>query len=268
MAAGAASSAIMLALPAVGALAADMPVKAPPPASVVATAAYNWTGVYFGGHVGHGWGKLQTTSINGTTAFPPGGTNQTDLRGWIGGAQIGLNYQIDRLVLGIESEFSWSGIDGTRSGFSDVPAFADSRLQTSETKLKNLVTVAGRVGVATGNWLLFAKGGVVWGKFDAHANTVNPTAGNALVAASSGGETRSGWLAGGGAEWGFAPNWSAKAEYNYVDFGTERVERQRLFGTGPDPLLRDSKVHVHVVKFGVNYRFNWTNPVVARYQPN
>jgi outer membrane immunogenic protein len=254
----------IMALPAASALAADMPVKAPPPAQVVATTPYNWTGIYFGGHVGHGWGKSQTTSVNGTAAFPAGTSNETDLSGWIGGGQVGLNYQIDRLVLGIESEFSWSGIDGNRSRFSDVPAFSANRFQTSESKIKSFVTVAGRAGVTAGNWLLFAKGGVVWGKFDVHTRTVDPTAGNTLVAESVGGETRTGWLAGGGAEWGFAPNWSAKVEYNYLDFGTERLQRQRLVGPGDDPVT-DAKAHVHVVKFGINYRFSWASPVVARY---
>lgn len=241
--------------------AADLPVKAPP--RVEAARIYSWTGFYIGAHVGYGWGRTHTTNVNGTAPFPAGTTGQTDLNGIFGGGQVGFNYQVDRVVFGVEAEFSASDVRGDRVRFSDVPGFTTTRLQTAETKLKNFTTVAGRLGYANGNWLFYGKGGAVWSESDTHAQTVNPEAGNAINSMSNGNETRFGWLGGAGIEWGFASNWSAKIEYNYMDFGTERVERHRTFGTGPDPLLRDVNLRVQTVKFGLNYRFDFAQPLVA-----
>ena len=73
---------------------------------------------------------------------------------------------------------------------------------------------------------------------------------------------RTGWTIGGGIEWGFAPNWSAKIEYNHIDLGSTNVAI--LSSTGTTSFV-SSKETIDVVKGGINYRFNWGAPVVARY---
>jgi outer membrane immunogenic protein len=110
------------------------------------------------------------------------------------------------------------------------------------------------LGYAWDNVLLFTKAGGAW-KRGSESVTFNVT-GQTIDSAN---DVRSGWTIGGGMEFGFTSNWSAKVEYDFHDFGTKRI-------TGPVPLVLDWNVkeHVHAVKFGVNYRFGY-GPVYAKY---
>jgi outer membrane immunogenic protein len=154
-----------------------------------------------------------------------------------------------------------------------------------------LATVAARLGWTIDHALLYLKGGGAW-VHDKHEITCTPfdgcgSGGPPVLFASDGGtvfsgsRTRAGWMFGAGVEYAFTPNWSAKIEYDYMDFGTARVN----LGTGPaliscrtgaplhecDSLPVDIKQRLHLVKAGVNYRFWWgkapfgKSPVVASY---
>jgi outer membrane immunogenic protein len=110
------------------------------------------------------------------------------------------------------------------------------------------------------NWLVFAKGGGAWSS--------GSTSGNGFLANGTFFETtsssthRDGWVVGGGVEWGFAPGWSAKVEYNHIDFGSTNVT---IFPSRGAVSFVTSSETLDLVKVGVNYRFNWGGPVVARY---
>jgi outer membrane immunogenic protein len=239
------------------ALAADMPVKAAPRPVV---AAYNWTGWYVGGHIGGGWSGIDITNVNGNAPFPAGTQNSTNQSGVLGGIQAGFNYQMNsNWVVGVEGDYSWASLKGDDTRFSVVPGFTASRLNSTHTEVDWMATVTGRVGYSVSNWLLYAKGGAAWAHKEENGTTVDPTAGNLLRTVITGDETRFGWTVGAGAEWGFAPNWSAKFEYNYLDFGTDRESRNAtyLVGTGLNPLVRDTDFHIRVVKAGLNYRLNF-----------
>jgi len=67
-------------------------------------------------------------------------------------------------------------------------------------------------------------------------------------------ETRWGWIVGAGIEYGLAPNWSAKVEFNYMDFGTERTAFTGV-SPGISSFVLDVKQTVSLVKVGINYRF-------------
>lgn len=236
--------------------AADMPARAYTKAPVLPQ-AYSWTGFYLGAHAGYGWGRSESTNVNGTTPFPVGSVNTTDVDGWLGGGQLGFNYQFNpNWLIGVEGDVSGSDVKGNLSGFSTVGGFTTSRFQSTDLQLNWLATITGRLGYVAGPALLYVKGGAAFGEFKASSTTVNPSSGNALIATTTGGETRTGWTVGAGAEWAFAGNWSTKVEYNYVDFGTDRVSRDPIYlvGTGPNPLLRDASTHLHLVKIGLNYR--------------
>ena len=137
--------------------------------------------------------------------------------GFIGGGQIGFNYQAGMVVFGVEGEGSWSNINGSsRTSASLSPGtFVDT-----DRDLKWLTTVAGRLGIANNNWLFYAKGGWAWGKLTSDSVTTNGA--GAIIAISTSSTNRNGYLLGAGVEYGFAPNWSLKIEYNFVDFGTEQ----------------------------------------------
>jgi len=237
--------------------AADLPARPYTKAPVVSP-VYNWTGFYIGVHGGYGWGNSESLNVNGTPPFPAGSVSSTDVDGWLGGGQLGFNYQFNpNWLIGIEGDVSGGDIKGNLSGFSTVAGCTTTRFQSSNLELNWLATITGRLGYIAGPALLYVKGGAAFGDFKASSTTVNPAAGNALIATVSGGETRTGWTVGAGAEWAFANNWSAKAEYNYVDFGTDSVTRDATYfvGAGPNPLLRDASTHLHLVKVGLNYRF-------------
>jgi outer membrane immunogenic protein len=240
------------------ATAADLPARMPTKAPVAAPLAYNWSGFYFGGHVGGGWVDTDSTIVtNFGAAFPPGTVNNQSASGVIAGGQLGVNWQLGQWVLGVEGDYSWSGIDGDNSHASVI---TPGTVSHTHSEINWLATATARVGYAWDNWLFYVKGGGAWADFDSNSYTTN--AGGTTISTLVGGETRSGWTVGAGLEWSLLQNWSAKLEYNYLDFGTDR--ETRLFTSGANAgstVLRDVDTHIHVVKVGLNYRFNWGPPV-------
>jgi outer membrane immunogenic protein len=241
------------------AFAADMApaYKAQPMAPPVAL--YNWTGFYIGGHIGGGWADERSSELApGTVAFPTG-TPFTghDMSGFLGGVQGGFNWQAaSNVVIGVEGEYTWEDLSATSSTTSVVNGF----LSTTTTKGTDLALVTGRLGYAANNWLLYAKGGGAWGH--GSSSGVGTTAAGAFFDTTSSSTDRSGWVVGAGVEWGFAPNWSAKLEYNHVDFGSRNVT---IFSSTGTSSFVSSNETIDIVKAGINYRFNWGGPVVARY---
>ncbi len=221
---------------AVPAFAADMPprtyAKAPaysPPAVI-----YNWTGFYIGGHVG-GVFAGDNSLIGGDARF-------------MGGVQGGFDYQFaPNFVMGVEAQYSW--LNSNTTGF----AFPGGGLITSSNN--QIGSVTGRAGYTWGPGLIYAKGGYAWRD--------NPNIGVSVagtpVAFATDGNHKDGWTVGAGLEYMFAPNWSAKAEYQYYNFGnTNFTAPAAIAGTH----FRDDD---HTVKVGVNYRFGWGGPVAAKY---
>jgi outer membrane immunogenic protein len=239
--------------------AADMAVKAPP---VPVVALYSWTGCYIGVEGGGSWGRARSTS-NGTNNGVPNGTAgvvkvESDLSGGLIGGTLGCNYQVNRWVFGIEGDGSWSGETG--SSFLIPPTFVN--LFKEDISQSWMTTIRGRIGYAvTPTVLLYGTAGGAFADLNIHE--FNPS----VVGASFIGATEthqfSGWTAGAGVEWGFAPHWSAKVEYLYMDLG-----RQNYFATTATGCCTFQSTHLtdNIVRAGINYRFNWGQPgVVAKY---
>lgn len=225
------------------AMAADIsrPVYKAPPAGALPV-AYDWTGFYVGGHVGYGWADKTWQDGFGF------GTLSHDADGFLGGGQAGFNFQTGMFVFGVEGDFSWSGISGGSNTGVIIGAPVGA---TFNTDVDWTATLTGRVGLAFDRWLVYGKGGVAWArdKYDTNFYTFPGT-----VELS---DTRVGWTAGAGVEYAFAPQWSAKLEYNYMDFGSQNVS----FTPGTST---DIDQQIHAVKFGINYKFGGA-PLVARY---
>jgi outer membrane immunogenic protein len=203
-------------------------------------APYSWTGFYIGGHVGGVWGNIEySDAAAGATHIPPGGIS-TDPDGFIGGGQIGFNYQTGRWVFGIEGDFSWSNADGSVTFF---PVATPTTVTTS-TEVNWLATVTGRIGYAWDRWLIYAKGGAAWMDADLTSRGTVIPGGSVSV-----GDTHSGWTVGAGVEWALAAGWSTKLEYNFMDFGTDTLVSLPIV----NPTNADQQVHA--VKFGINYKF-------------
>jgi outer membrane immunogenic protein len=220
------------------ATAADMPVKARPMAPL--PVAYNWTGCYIGGNVGGLWGRKDWhDSLTGIYDV------RNEPTGWLGGGQVGCNYQTGAWVFGIQGDYDWTNARDT-----DV-AFATSTFpvgQNLRSGMRGLASVTGRVGYTWDRFLGYVKGGGAWVRDN--YDTFTP----AGVPSSTASETRSGWTVGVGGEYAFAPNWSAFVEYDYYGFGTRTVPFNSV-ATGAFSFNEDIRQSINVVKVGVNWRF-------------
>jgi outer membrane immunogenic protein len=213
------------------------PVMVPPP-------VYNWTGFYIGINGGGGWGRTDFQFSNGT----PNANH--DISGGLAGGQIGYNWQSGAWVFGLEADGDWANIKG--SALCPNPAFVCA------TNVRDLASFRGRVGYTANNVLFYGTGGV------GYANTRYSTLTGGVPFPTTTGffnSDRWGYAAGAGIEYGFTPNWSAKVEYMHYGFGTDTAPVLTL-GAASTAALR---LNVDTVKVGLNYRFGWGGPVVAKY---
>jgi outer membrane immunogenic protein len=278
------------------AFAADMPVKAPPPAPAPVPI---WTGFYGGIQFGGGWSNEAVnysandpntarllSGVLGGQPVPNGyRIPQSDA---VGGVEAGYNWQAGpNWVLGLETDFSFAGMSGRASGTSVIdPTNSLTQSTTAEQSTDWYGTIRGRIGwLATPNLLLFGTGGFAYGRVDGTANLMfnspltitlfgPPLNGfsfqcqtNTLCFTGSSAETRSGWTAGGGAEWLLDQHWSAKIEYQFVDLGTETVRFTAVAvctvtalcigGPPTSPSSFNAAFHdrFNVVRLGLNYHF-------------
>ena len=220
--------------------AADMPQPQPVPVPVPELPG--WTGFYIGANAGGAFGNSRT-SFNFAGFAPP--TFDTQLRGVIGGGQIGYTWQTGPLVLGLEADFDGSSMSGNRPAPCIAP-ICGLLSATYSQKVPWFGTVRPRVGYAAGSWMVYATGGFAYGERDTNATAVV----GGLAATQSQNETRNGFTIGGGAEFEFAPRWTAKLEYLYVDLGHSTT----TFLVAP-LLTSKARVDFSVVRAGVNYRF-------------
>jgi outer membrane immunogenic protein len=225
----------------VPALAADLGTRAPyTKAPVYAAPIYNWTGFYIGGHVGGAFSG--NNNFNGLT------TGNNDNGRFLGGLQGGADYQFaPNWLVGIEAEYSWLGNNNNGVIFPGAVVFNNNQ--------RALGSVTGRVGYTWGPGLLYVKGGYAF----ADNNDSLTTAGAATPFAFDHGHDN-GYTVGAGLEYMFAQNWSAKVEYQYYNFGNSRFVTP--VGLVPFGSFRTDD---NTVKAGINYHFNWAQPVVARY---
>jgi outer membrane immunogenic protein len=239
-------SSAMIGIMAVGASAADL---GGPAEEIVAAPALSWTGFYVGAHAGYGWSDKDWTLIDNAG---PGLSDQIgtvvtshDVDGGLGGVQLGYNYQVNGVVLGLEGDLSWTGMDGYSTWRNGAGLFRDA-----STDIDWIITLAGRVGFTFDRTLIYAKAGVAWAD-----ETFSHTGGSNTVRFFTGDNTATGWLIGAGLEYAMDQNWSVKAEYDYIDFGDERVSLSEPGRTAVFDIDQD----VHMLKIGLNYRFDTTS---------
>jgi outer membrane immunogenic protein len=226
--------------------AADLPVGpiAPAPAPVYRPALYDWTGIYFGGHVGAGL-LDDTISQSGVAATPITSSADIHPAGLIGGGQVGANYEFAPWVVGIEGSWTSTAFTGATTVGTTNVVFP---FEKSTNSPKWIAAATGRVGYAADSLLLYVKGGGAWMKVDYTQDLLVP--GGLTGPSQTITDTRSGFTAGVGVEYGLTENFSAKLEYDFYDFGTQTYNG---FVQTPVSIKSD----MHVVSFGLNYRFNW-----------
>lgn len=203
------------------------------PASAMASLPYNWKGFYVGANLGGTWADAQVTNT-----FT--GVSWTDSQSrFTGGFQSGYNYQAGNFVLGLEGGFNWLNLSTGSQQFT-VPAMGTFSASASTDWV---ATLAGRLGFASDRWLIYGKLGGAW------INGSSRVANLATAAAVKSSDTATGWLVGGGVEYGLAQNWSARLAYDYIAMDDRN-------GAGP---VGNSNIKVsndiQMLTLGINYKF-------------
>jgi len=229
-----------------------------------APTVYNWTGLYFGGHVGWAtgeWdGSLRTAGDNPNDVWD--NPNQSyDFDGWLGGLQIGANRQHGSFVWGIEADASWGDLEGSKEVFTKTEAVS----WIDDFSIDAFGTVRGRLGVLVSpRLLLYGTGGLAWAKTDLKHTVVDDPLGNpGVTVKASADEYHLGWVAGAGGEYMIADNWTIRGEWLHVDLGEARYHavgmqwsQNQQFDT---PVATDSitntSLKFDVFRLGVNYKF-------------
>jgi outer membrane immunogenic protein len=257
-----------LAVPAMAADMAPAPMmyKAPVPVPV----ACAWCGLYIGVNLGwagsssdnltntgtdSGLGGLGNALNNGRIPATVGMNNN----GFIGGGQIGYNWQIaPAWVAGLEADFDGLGKSSNTATFAFPGSAASVPFTSTFTSgLDTLGTVRGRIGYLwTPALLAYATGGLAYGETKLGSTWSCPTCApvGALALTSTGYST--GWTVGAGLEWQFLPRWSVKAEYLYVDLGSRSETITYAYPAANNSSLT-STIHEkdNIVRAGLNYRF-------------
>ena len=215
------------------AVAADLPPR-PVYKAPAAVVAQTWTGIYVGGHAGYGRNRFRSVDL------VLGEETSETIDGFVGGGQVGANYQIGSIVLGVEGEYSYARLKQT----TDDPLGAGG---SATFRNDYFATAGGRLGYAMNmnRTLVYAKGGAAWtqDKFDLVDATGTAT----------GRWNRTGWFVGGGVEWMLMGNWTAKIEYDYLRFGAIDEAPATTGGIAANPA--SVKLETHIVKAGINYLF-------------
>jgi outer membrane immunogenic protein len=318
-------STALLALTAGAALAADLPTRKesllpPPPPPPV------WTGFYAGLNAGGTWGAsnginmasgpvyLHPTAFTGSignalydwslpSAAGTTGSMNSNTGGFIGGGQIGYNWQAPfmggKFVVGLEADIQGIAGGSNRGSMLNVTQVGStisssssgapiSTIGSASRSIDYLGTVRGRLGfLVTPTLLVYGTGGLAYGGVSLNAGywSSAPTISRFSELSDSWGglgsysTTRTGWTAGGGVEWMFMQSWSAKVEYLYYDLGTVATSLSpsgAVINAPRDPRYGQSwwlnggqastRFNGNIVRAGVNYHFNWgAAPVVAKY---
>jgi outer membrane immunogenic protein len=240
--------------------AADLPSVGKAP-TVAVPVAYNWTGFYVGGHAGYGWGSGDTAIgltdaagvLQGAAAlgiFPLQYSYDRD--GFVAGGQIGYNWQTGAWVLGVEADFSATGIDGSSTVTTNVVGFAFPNTSSVSQDMDWFGTVRGRVGYAANNWLFYGTGGLAYGRVNYTYRQTNAPLG-AINILGSQSNVEVGWTIGGGIEYGFG-QWSVRAEYLYYDLGDTTFAVPH--NLAPTALFNPNFDNTgSIVRAALNYRF-------------
>jgi outer membrane immunogenic protein len=261
-------------LAATNAFAADLPVYSKAPA---VAAVYDWTGLYIGTNLGYSWGRGSTDgNATGTrtvalNAVPPVVTalalpliGRADVNGFIGGGQLGYNWQRGTWLYGLEGDIQFSNERGSGDVCTVAGCPVGSAVFTRDYKLDWFGTARGRVGfLPAERLLLYATGGLAYGNFSGSSWTLPLDVGTWS-------HLQAGWTVGAGVEAALGSNWSVKFEYLYMDLGHvggSTATNTTVAGTTTTVLtyVFNTRFTDSIARVGVNYKFGGPEAIVAKY---
>ena len=233
--------------------AADLYSKAGSLKDAPAAPASNWTGFYAGANGGYGWSVWDDqfswdASAAGYGSFSGAGSN-----GGFGGGQIGYNWQSPgtNFLLGVEADIQGAGISLDTKDHMGI---------VDKTQLDWFGTVRGRLGYGAGNTLLYFTGGLAYGHIKTSVDLRHVSFGYGYYETD---DVETGYVLGGGIEYKFSPQWSIKAEYQYLNFGKNDTSCDRYCieedGVAIKHSSSESKLsedEYHTVRVGLNYHLN------------
>jgi opacity protein-like surface antigen len=238
--------------------------KAPPR---VVNTAYDWTGFYLGGFTGAAWGSSNwyfpdiATGVNSRTA------------GALGGIDAGYNKQIGSWVVGVEGDVAATSAKGGQTCIANINNVGFPTETNCDNDVRWMATATAKLGYAWDRVLVYGKAGGAWidNAMDVSCNgdpnfQLNCFPANSAATGSTGVQDvvatahQFGWTVGVGFELGLTPKWSAKAEYDYMDFGSQTLIMS-------DTTRVNIKQDFNQVKIGLNYHFDKEDLAVASAMP-
>jgi outer membrane immunogenic protein len=246
--------------------AADMVVKTP--VLPMPGAAYNWGGLYVGGNIGYGWGASSNPAlsfvdpgavVNLAGYFAAGGnvTPNLDPSGLIGGGQIGFNWTLSpSWVAGFVADFQGSGIKDSATN-TVTPAALPTSLQSNSEQIDWFGTLRAKLGFAENNWLLYATGGLAYGRVaTSGCICFGTTIAGPLNFAGSNSTTNVGWAAGAGLNYGVTSNWIVGVEYLYVNLGNVSYVETTTNALAPaSSITINNRAAVQIARVSLDYKF-------------
>lgn len=222
------ASVALAALSAAPAFAADAIIEEP-----MLPVGFSWTGAYIGVQGGYAWGSSHMEFANVTS--------NPDPDGFLGGVYVGYNYQLgNNIVLGVDADIAWTGIDGSDPVFAGGVVVPGQRI---EADVDWTAAIRGRVGYAVDRFLPYIAGGVAFADVN-HQGFIAPAVG---VGEQS--DTYTGWTIGAGLEYAFTDNLIVRGEYRYTDFGSED------YAAIPGFSAHSLDLSTHDVRIGLSYKF-------------
>lgn len=235
-------------------------------------APFSWTGFYVGVNGGYAWGDSKHSSsfsctVVGNCPFVAASepvianaaSGTLDANGWTGGVQAGYNIQAGSLVYGVEVDFNYLDVNGSRAAAGTTPA-GSNFVTGSSVSADWLMTARARLGWTMSSTVLaYVTGGLAVADLEVSNNFRDFTLVPATQGASSSSDTKLGWTVGGGLEVALNRNWTLKGEYLYVDFGrittAASVNNVPFAGNSPDILSTSGDLSLHTARVGLNYKF-------------
>jgi outer membrane immunogenic protein len=255
--------AVVAGLFALPAMAADLPIKAPP--MVTAPAPYSWTGAYVGGNVGYAWGRdkvsqlpegvLLTFTQEEIANYLNNGRTTLNPSGFTGGIGAGYNWQTGLFVFGLETDIAYTDLNSDSVSGPFTPSLgAVPYIHGQSVKADFLGTIRGRVGVAFDRSFVYATGGFAYAGVR-YTNYIDYPGHVGFRYEQTERKTAVGWTVGGGYEVKLWDKWSGKIEYLYADLGSQEVTAFQNVPGSPNFYVFKNEFTEQLVRVGLNYHF-------------